>query len=174
MRTPGRKPGPVKAGKCPSFPADSRPQNRDSDAVLGPQPANLNLAGIERSDPVPCSSSSGGIQLDPLDELCVFFSNSLQIILQPPDQTSVSCGERLRKLLHQGSLLANCPAWSYERFVQDNDAALGQTVELVFQSPCWKDTVIFVVEDDVQNGLDHVNGERSIFLAISPCRYFVL
>ncbi len=60
------------------------------------------------------------------------------------------------------------PAWSYKRFVQDNDAALGLTVELISNSPCWKDTVIFVVEDDPQNGLDHVDGYRSIFLAISP------
>jgi len=60
------------------------------------------------------------------------------------------------------------PAWDYTRFVQDNDAALGLTVELVSKSPCWKDTVIFVVEDDTQNGLDHVDGYRSLFLAISP------
>jgi DNA-binding beta-propeller fold protein YncE len=60
------------------------------------------------------------------------------------------------------------PAWSYTRFVQDNDAAFGMTVDLISHSPCWKDTVIFVVEDDVQNGLDHRNGERSIFLAIGP------
>jgi len=60
------------------------------------------------------------------------------------------------------------PQWSFQRFVQDNDAALGLTVELISHSPCWKDTVIFVVEDDGQNGLDHVDGYRSIFLAISP------
>lgn len=58
--------------------------------------------------------------------------------------------------------------WSYKRYLQDNDAALGKTVELISHSPCWKDTVIFVVEDDTQNGLDHVDGYRSIFLAISP------
>lgn len=58
--------------------------------------------------------------------------------------------------------------WSFKRFLQDNDAALGLTVELLSNSPCWKDTVIFVVEDDTQNGLDHVDGYRSIFLAISP------
>ena len=52
--------------------------------------------------------------------------------------------------------------------MQDNDAALGLTVELISNSPCWKDTVIFVVEDDTQNGADHVDGHRSIFLAISP------
>lgn len=62
----------------------------------------------------------------------------------------------------------NGPPWSYTRFVQDNDSALGHTVDLISHSPCWKDTVIFVVEDDVQNGLDHVNGYRSLFLAISP------
>ena len=60
------------------------------------------------------------------------------------------------------------PDWSFKRFVQDNDAALGLTAELISNSPCWKDTVIFVVEDDTQNGADHVEGHRSIFLAISP------
>jgi DNA-binding beta-propeller fold protein YncE len=62
----------------------------------------------------------------------------------------------------------NGPAWSFVRFVQDNDAALGETVDLISHSPCWKDSVIFVVEDDPQNGFDHLNGERSIFLAVSP------
>jgi DNA-binding beta-propeller fold protein YncE len=60
------------------------------------------------------------------------------------------------------------PEWSFKRFVQDNDAALGLTVELISNSPCWKDTVIFVVEDDTQNGFDHVDGHRSLFLAIGP------
>ena len=50
----------------------------------------------------------------------------------------------------------NGPRWDFKRFVQDNDAALGLTVELISKSPCWKDTVIFVTEDDTQSGLDHV------------------
>jgi YVTN family beta-propeller protein len=62
----------------------------------------------------------------------------------------------------------NGPAWDFTRFVQDNDQALGLTVELLSKSPCWKDTVVFVVEDDTQNGLDHVDGYRSIFIAASP------
>jgi DNA-binding beta-propeller fold protein YncE len=62
----------------------------------------------------------------------------------------------------------NGPTWDFTRFVQDNDAAVGLTVDLVSKSPCWKDTVIFVVEDDTQNGLDHVDGYRSLFLAVSP------
>ncbi len=44
--------------------------------------------------------------------------------------------------------------------VADNDLALGRVVEAISNSPYWKDTVIFVVEDDVQNGVDHVNGHR--------------
>src|SRR4029077_5921806 len=62
----------------------------------------------------------------------------------------------------------NGPGWSFRRFVQDNDSALGLTVELISNSPCWKDTAIFVVECDTQNGADPVDGHRSIFLAISP------
>jgi hypothetical protein len=42
------------------------------------------------------------------------------------------------------------------------------TVALISHSPCWKNNVIFVVEDDTQNGADHVDGHRSIFLAIGP------
>lgn len=62
----------------------------------------------------------------------------------------------------------NGPAWSFTRFVQDNDAALGLTVELVSNSPCWKDIVILVMEDDTQNGFDHVDGHRSVFMVVSP------
>ncbi|AGY60045.1 bifunctional YncE family protein/alkaline phosphatase family protein [Gloeobacter kilaueensis] len=60
------------------------------------------------------------------------------------------------------------PSWDFTRYVQDNDAALGLTVDLISHSPCWKDTAIFVVEDDTQDGFDHVDGTRSLFLAISP------
>jgi hypothetical protein len=60
------------------------------------------------------------------------------------------------------------PPWDFKRYVQDNDAALGLTIDLLSKSPCWKDTVVFVTEDDTQSGLDHVDGYRSVFLAIGP------
>jgi DNA-binding beta-propeller fold protein YncE len=50
----------------------------------------------------------------------------------------------------------------------DNDLALGRVVEAVSQSPQWKETCIFVVEDDAQSGPDHVDGHRTVFMAISP------
>jgi hypothetical protein len=52
--------------------------------------------------------------------------------------------------------------------VADNDLALGQVVEGVSRSKFWKDTCIFVVEDDPQDGFDHVDGHRTVALAISP------
>ncbi len=52
--------------------------------------------------------------------------------------------------------------------VADNDYALGMVVEAVSKSKFWKETAIFVVEDDAQNGPDHVDCHRSVALVISP------
>ena len=49
----------------------------------------------------------------------------------------------------------------------DNDLALGRMVEALSQTPFWRDTVVFVVEDDAQAGPDHVDSHRAPFLAIS-------
>jgi phospholipase C len=49
----------------------------------------------------------------------------------------------------------------------DNDLALGRIVQALSRSPYWKDTVIFVVEDDAQAGPDHVDSHRAPFYAIS-------
>ena len=50
----------------------------------------------------------------------------------------------------------------------DNDLALGRVVEAVSHSPQWKDTCIFVIEDDAQSGPDHVDGHRTAFQVFSP------
>jgi len=52
-------------------------------------------------------------------------------------------------------------------YVADNDYALGLMVEAVSNSPHWKDTAIVVVEDDAQDGPDHVDAHRSVALVIS-------
>jgi DNA-binding beta-propeller fold protein YncE len=52
--------------------------------------------------------------------------------------------------------------------VAENDLALGRLVEAVSKSTFWKETVIFVIEDDAQNGSDHVDAHRTVALAISP------
>jgi len=45
--------------------------------------------------------------------------------------------------------------------VADNDLAVGRVVEALSRSSFWKDTCVFVMEDDPQNGWDHVSGYRS-------------
>jgi hypothetical protein len=55
-----------------------------------------------------------------------------------------------------------------EAMVADNDLALGRIVEALSKSPFWKSMAIFVVEDDAQNGVDHVDGHRTVALVVSP------
>ena len=68
------------------------------------------------------------------------------------DHTS---GQRLGKISPTGALA-------------DNDLALGQLVEHISNSSIWKESVIFVLEDDAQNGPDHVDAHRSPAFVISP------
>jgi len=76
----------------------------------------------------------------------------LQIVRLPNDHTS---GTRIGKPTPRAQ-------------VADNDAGLGMLVEAVSNSKFWKDTAIFVIEDDAQNGPDHVDAHRVTALVISP------
>jgi hypothetical protein len=49
----------------------------------------------------------------------------------------------------------------------DNDLALGRMIAGLSTSPFWKNTVVFVLEDDAQNGPDHVDSHRSPMLIVS-------
>ena len=51
--------------------------------------------------------------------------------------------------------------------VADNDLAVGRVVEAISSSPYWDDTAFFILEDDAQNGADHVDAHRSLALVIS-------
>jgi hypothetical protein len=55
-----------------------------------------------------------------------------------------------------------------EACVASNDLALGRLVEAVTKSKYWAQTAIFVIEDDAQNGPDHVDAHRTVGLVISP------
>jgi YVTN family beta-propeller protein len=66
---------------------------------------------------------------------------------------------------HTNGLHARMPTPQF--YVADNDYALGLLVQEVSSSPYWKDTAIFVLEDDAQNGPDHVDAHRSPALVIS-------
>jgi YVTN family beta-propeller protein len=66
---------------------------------------------------------------------------------------------------HTNGLAADFPTPQF--YVAENDYAIGRLVEAVSSSPYWKDTAIFIVEDDAQDGPDHVDCHRSVGLVIS-------
>lgn len=76
---------------------------------------------------------------------------ALQIVRLPNDHTS--------------GMRAAAP--SPRAQMADNDLALGRMVEALSKSPFWKNTVVFVLEDDAQNGPDHVDSHRAPLLVIS-------
>ena len=59
-------------------------------------------------------------------------------------------------------------AYTPQACVASNDLALGRLVEAVSKSKYWPETAIFVIEDDAQNGPDHVDAHRTVGLVISP------
>ncbi|HEU0130329.1 MAG TPA: bifunctional YncE family protein/alkaline phosphatase family protein [Mycobacteriales bacterium] len=107
----------------------------------------------------------------------------------PPFTLEVSDAERMRVLL--GDLAAQVPKHGVadltivqlpldhthglvpgrptpQSDVADNDAALGRLVDWLSHSPIWHETAVFVVEDDAQDGLDHVDGHRTTMFVASP------
>ena len=66
---------------------------------------------------------------------------------------------------HTEGLTPNVPTAQF--YVADNDYAVGRLVEAVSASPYWRDTAIFIVEDDAQDGPDHVDAHRSPALVVS-------
>jgi DNA-binding beta-propeller fold protein YncE len=66
---------------------------------------------------------------------------------------------------HTAGVISGTPTPQF--FVADNDYAVGRLVQAVSNSPYWKDTAIFIVEDDAQDGPDHVDAHRSVALVIS-------
>ncbi len=66
-------------------------------------------------------------------------------------------------------------AFTPQAAVADNDLAVGRFIEHLSRSPVWKESAVFVVEDDAQNGPDHVDAHRTTAYVASPFikRHFV-
>jgi hypothetical protein len=67
---------------------------------------------------------------------------------------------------HTSGALAGKP--TPRAYVADNDLALGRMIEALSRTTFWATTAVFVLEDDAQNGADHVDSHRSPVLVISP------
>jgi hypothetical protein len=53
-------------------------------------------------------------------------------------------------------------------YVADNDLALGRIIAFLSKTSIWKDSAVFVTEDDAQGGVDHVDAHRSVLMIASP------
>jgi YVTN family beta-propeller protein len=100
--------------------------------------------------------------------------------------TSESRFECFRQRFSEQLLTGTVPAFNYlvlpndhtvgtrtgertpQAMVADNDYGLGQLVDVISHSPIWKSSAIFVVEDDAQDGADHVDAHRIPAAVISP------
>ncbi|MDQ6851921.1 MAG: hypothetical protein M3070_18665 [Actinomycetota bacterium] len=106
-----------------------------------------------------------------------------QYALQVPDQYRVDIWERSFREAQKTGQLANLtllrvpndhtagisPGQPYPTaMVADNDLAAGRIVSDISHSRFWKDSAIFILEDDPQNGVDHVDGHRSTLMVVSP------
>ncbi len=133
----------ISNGKTPKDPARARLKSLQGHFDEWYRSFDMDYSDLKRADRY-------------LDELKRFEAEGamprLQIIRLPNDHTS---GTSLGKLTPTA-------------YVAENDLALGRVVEAVSRSKFWSQTAIFVVEDDAQNGPDHVDAHRTIAFVISP------
>ena len=178
--------GEAIAGTVPLNDLDRTPEenaevaNKFAKSDLGPtQP------GPQPSPPAPCFSndaSSGGTNVISMQEV---FDSS-----RPPGANPLNTESRFDcfkgRFEQQLASPEGVPAFNYLTFPNDhtngttpgartpnamiaeNDWALGQVVDLISHSPIWEKSLILVIEDDSQDGLDHVDAHRIPAFAISP------
>jgi DNA-binding beta-propeller fold protein YncE len=97
------------------------------------------------------------------------FLNEFQEFLKAREQgTGTTLPQFVILRLGNNHTLGTLPGYPRpEASVADNDLAVGRVVEAVSHSPYWDDTAIFILEDDAQDGADHVDAHRSPALVIS-------
>ena len=87
--------------------------------------------------------------------------DSLQKIQKVPNFNTIRFGNDHTSGMQKG-------AFAPKAAVADNDLAVGRFVEHLSNSPIWQESAVFVVEDDAQNGADHVDAHRSTAYVVSP------
>jgi DNA-binding beta-propeller fold protein YncE len=165
------------AGNVPLFP------DKDRDAVVGAG----ELRRFSRSDLGPaaggCFPNVGAIGNDPSLGGLEVFDSSRPAGGPPGSLSRVDC---FRAKFAAQVASGTVPALTYlvltndhtrglqpgartpYAMVADNDLGLGQIVDTISHSPIWSSSAIFVVEDDSQDGADHVDAHRTVAAVISP------
>ncbi|SEL18737.1 bifunctional YncE family protein/alkaline phosphatase family protein [Streptacidiphilus jiangxiensis] len=143
-------------------PADASWQNLYCDAKTMDTTGQPSAYTLASSSPIP-SLNSVSVSAFPKFDLSVPDQYRYEIWKQDFEKN----GPSALNMLWLSSDHTGGPA-SPAAQVADNDLATGKIVDEISHSPYWKDSAIFVVEDDSQAGLDHVDGHRAPIQIISP------
>ena len=167
-------------------PLPDRNRNDEETREVAAKFAKSDLGVPNPPNCFPNDASSGGIDevlsAGPAPDVEVYDS-SLPAGAPPTAESRFDC---FKRRFQQQVADGNVPAFNYMTFANDhtagttpgrrtpramiaeNDYALGQIVELISNSPVWSKSLILVIEDDSQDGADHVDAHRIPAFAISP------
>lgn len=156
-----------------SDPATWQKFYQDSQILAGQQQGNLNtpLGTYRAQSDVPSLKNVLSPNYPPFNTASIPDQYRAQIFLQ--EFQNYEKNHNLPNLslftLPQDHTVGTAPGMpTPNAMVADNDLALGKIVDAISHSPDWKDSAIFVTEDDAQAGLDHVDGHRTTGFVISP------
>jgi hypothetical protein len=170
--------GEAVAGVVPLFPDKDR--GPEELAEINRKFAKSDLGPPLPGHCFPNDAYSGGVNLLTGQEV---YDSSLPTGVLPPAESRFDC---FRTKFSAQLATNSVPAFTYitlandhtagtapgrrtpNAMVADNDLALGQVVDLISHSPIWRKSLILVIEDDSQDGADHVDAHRIPALAISP------
>ena len=170
--------GEAVAGVVPLFPDKDR--TPDDLAKVNRKFAKSDLGAPLPGHCYPNDAYSGGVNLLTQQEV---YDSSLPTGVLPPAESRFDC---FRTKFTAQLATGTVPAFTYmvlsndhtagtapgrrtpNAMIADNDYALGQVVDLISHSPVWGSSLIMVLEDDSQDGADHVDAHRIPALVISP------
>jgi DNA-binding beta-propeller fold protein YncE len=170
--------GEAVAGVVPLFPDKDR--NADDLAKINKKFVKSDLGAPLPGHCYPNDAYSGGVNLLTQQDV---YDSSLPLGVLPPAESRFDC---FRTKFTTQLATSTVPAFNYmvlsndhtagtapgrrtpNSMIADNDYALGQVVDLISHSPVWGSSLIMVIEDDSQDGADHVDAHRIPALVISP------
>ena len=170
--------GEAVAGVVPLFPDKDR--NADDLAKVNRKFAKSDLGAPIPGHCYPNDAYSGGVNLLTQQEV---YDSSLPFGVLPPAESRFDC---FRTKFTAQLATSTVPTFTYmvlsndhtagtapgrrtpNAMIADNDYALGQVVDLISHSAVWDSSLIMVIEDDSQDGADHVDAHRIPALVISP------
>ncbi|MDX6582955.1 MAG: hypothetical protein QOI10_2139 [Solirubrobacterales bacterium] len=176
--------GEVIAGDVPLGDIDRTPaENAEVAAKFAKSDVGPLTPGPQPPAPAPCFTNIAGTGVNVLNGQDVYDSSRPAGANPANTESRYQCFEqRFNQQLASDSV----PAFNYltygndhtegttpgrrtpDAMVASNDLAVGETVDLISHSPIWQSSLILVVEDDSQDGADHVDAHRIPALAISP------